>query len=80
MVDKRYRRFVQSFLLVFPMTGIVCVVNTVVAKNIAAVFTAGLLLRWGVSCVVAFPCVLVMAPLAARLTDRLVKPAAKGET
>ena len=68
MIDTKYRRYVQSFLLVFPMTGIVCVVNTVVAKGFASVLTAGLLQRWAISCIIAWPCVLVMAPLAVKLT------------
>jgi hypothetical protein len=73
MFDSRYRRYIQTFLLVFPMTGIVTGVNTLVAKGLPALLTAGTLERWGISCVVAFPCVLVMAPLAAKLTDRLTK-------
>lgn len=72
MIDKRFRRYVQSFLLVFPMTGIVTAVNTIVAKGFPAVLTWGTLHRWFISCVVAFPCVLFMAPLAAKITNRLV--------
>lgn len=74
MIDKRYRRYIQSFLLVFPMTGIVTAVNTIVARGPASVLTAGTLQRWGISCIIAFPCVLFMAPLAVKLTNRLIKP------
>lgn len=74
MIDKRYRRYIQSFLLVLPMTGIVTAVNTVVAKGPAALLTAGTMERWGISCLVAFPCVLFMAPLATKVTGRLVRP------
>jgi hypothetical protein len=74
LMNNRYRRYVQSFLLVFPMTGIVTVVNTVVARGMAAVLTTGTLERWGISCIIAFPCVLFMAPLASKLTDRITKP------
>jgi hypothetical protein len=73
MFDKRYRRYIQSFLLVLPMTGIVTAVNTTVARGLQAVFTMSTLSRWGISLLVAFPCVLIIAPLAARLTDRLIK-------
>jgi len=73
MFDKRYRRYVQSFLLVLPMTGIVTVVNTLVAKGLAGLLTVGTLQRWGISCLVAFPIVLFMAPLAAKITDRLIE-------
>jgi Protein of unknown function (DUF2798) len=73
MIDKRYRKYVNSFLLVFPMTGIVTAINTTVAKGLPAVFTTATLERWGISCVVAFPCVLFIAPIAAKLTNRLVK-------
>ena len=73
MLDKRYARYVQSFLLVLPMTGLVTSINTLVAKGVAAVFTLATLQRWGISLAVAFPCVLVIAPLAAKLTSRLVK-------
>ncbi len=73
MVDKRYRRYVQSFLLVLPMTGLVCAINTVVAKSLAAVFTAAFLKRWGISLAIAFPAVLFMQPLAIKLTNYLIK-------
>jgi hypothetical protein len=73
MFDKRYRRYVQSFLLVLPMTGIVTAVNTMVAKGIAAVFTGATLHRWGISLLVAFPIVLFMQPLAVKATNLLIK-------
>ena len=73
MFDKRYRRYINSFLLVLPMTGIVTAINTLVAKGIEAILTAAMLKRWGISLLVAFPIVLVIAPLAAKLTDRLIK-------
>lgn len=73
MFDKRYRRYIQSFLLVLPMTGIVTTVNTFVAKGAHAILTAPTLHRWGISILIAFPCVLVIAPLAARLTNLLIK-------
>jgi hypothetical protein len=73
MFAKRYRRYIQSFLLVLPMTGIVTAINTLVAKGFLAVLTIPTLERWGISLLVAFPIVLVIAPLAAKLTDRLVK-------
>lgn len=73
MIDKRYRRYVQSFLLVLPMTGLVCAINTVVAKGLAAVWTVTLLKRWGISLAIAFPAVLLVQPLAIRLTNYLVK-------
>ena len=73
MLDKRYTRYVQSFLLVLPMTGIVTAVNTMVAKGLSAVLTIATLERWGISLVIAFPCVLFMAPLAVKLTNRIIK-------
>jgi hypothetical protein len=75
MFDKRYRRYIQSFLLVMPMTGIVTAVNTFVAKGLAGVLTMATLQRWGISLLVAFPIVLGMAPLAVKITDRLIRPA-----
>ncbi len=71
--DKRHRRYIQSFLLVLPMTGIVTAVNTVVAKGLAAVLTIATLRRWGISLLVAFPIVLFIAPLAVKITDRLTR-------
>lgn len=73
MFDKRYRRYIQSFLLVLPMTGIVTAVNTLVAKGLAAVLTVATLKRGGISLLVAFPIVLFIAPLAAKITDHLIK-------
>jgi hypothetical protein len=73
MINKRYSRYVQSFLLVLPMTGIVTAINTMVARGAEEVFTLATLQRWGISLVIAFPCVLVIAPMAAKLTARIVK-------
>jgi hypothetical protein len=73
MLNEGYRRYIQSFLLVLPMTGIVTAVNTLVARGIAAVLTVATLKRWGISLAVAFPIVLVIAPLAVKITDRLIK-------
>jgi hypothetical protein len=73
MFDNRYRRYIQSFLLVLPMTGIVTATNTLVAKGLTGLFKFGTLQRWGISLLVAFPVVLFIAPLAASLTDRLIK-------
>jgi hypothetical protein len=73
MFDKRYRRYIQSFLLVLPMTGIVTAVNTLVAKGLIGLLSVATLQRWGISLLVAFPIVLFIAPLAAKITDRLMK-------
>ncbi len=73
MFDSRYRRYIQSFLLVLPMTGIVTAVNTLVAKGITALMTVATLKRWGISLLVAFPIVLFMAPLATKITEHLIK-------
>ncbi len=70
--DKRYRRYIQSFLLVLPMTGIVTAVNTIVAKGLVGLFNASTLHRWGISLFVAFPCVLFIAPLTIKITNHLV--------
>ena len=74
MFPSLYRRYIQSFLLVFPMTGIVTAINTLIARGFAALLTVGTLERWLISCVVAFPCVLFMQPLAVKLTNRLIRP------
>jgi len=60
-------------MLVLPMTGLVCAINTAVAKGLPAVFTLPTLQRWGISLAIAFPAVLLVAPLAAKLTVRLTK-------
>jgi hypothetical protein len=73
MLDKRYRRYLQSFLLVLPMTGLVTVVNTMVARGFEAVLRVDTLERWGISLAIAFPAVLVIAPLAMKLTNYLIK-------
>ena len=73
MLDKRYRRYVQSFLLVLPMTAIVTTINTLVAKGIEAIVTVATLEKWAISLAVAFPAVLLMAPIALRLTNKFVK-------
>jgi hypothetical protein len=73
MFKESHRRYVYSFLLVLPMTGIVTGINTVVAKGLAALLTLPTLEKWGISLAVAYPTVLVIAPLAAKLTDRLIR-------
>jgi hypothetical protein len=56
------------------MTGIVTAINTFVARGFSQVFTVPTLQRWMISFVVAFPAVLFIAPLATKITKRLVKP------
>jgi hypothetical protein len=73
MFDNRYRRYIQSFFLVLPMTGIVTAVNTLVARGTASVLTFATLRRWGISFLVAFPIVLFIQPLAIKITDSLIK-------
>ena len=75
MLDKRYRRYIQSFFLVLPMTGIVTAINAMVAGGVDAVFTVTTLHKWGISLAIAFPAVLFMAPLATKLTNYLTKDA-----
>ena len=55
------------------MTAIVTAVNTLVAKGIAALLTVSTLQRWGVSILIAFPAVLLIAPLASKMTDHLIR-------
>jgi hypothetical protein len=73
MLDKRYRRYVQSFFLVLPMTGLVTAINTLVAKGLTSILTVATLQKWVISLAIAFPAVLFMAPLATKLTNRLIK-------
>jgi hypothetical protein len=78
MFDLRYRRYIQSFLLVWPMTGLVCAINTAVAKGFSNVITYGTLKRWGISLLIAFPAVLLVQPLAIKITDHLIKSGDSG--
>lgn len=55
------------------MTGLVCAINTFVAKGASNVLTYGTLKRWGISLVIAFPAVLFIQPLAIRVTNSLIK-------
>ena len=73
MIDQRYKKYVNYFLLVLPMTGLVTAINTIVARGLDALLTQGTLHRWCISFLVAFPTILFMAPLAAKATDRIVK-------
>lgn len=72
MFAERYRRYIQSFLLVVPMTGIVTVVNTIIGKGLAFVVTLMTLQKWGISILIAYPSVLLVLPVAIKLTDRLI--------
>ena len=56
------------------MTGIVTAINTLVAKSVAGLLTVATLQRWGISLLVAFPIVLFIQPLAANVTNHLIKP------
>jgi len=73
MFGQKYRRYIQSFLLVWPMTGLVCAINKTVAKGLGGVLTLDTLKKWGISLAVAFPVVLFMQPLAMKATNRLIK-------
>lgn len=59
--------------MVLPMTGLVTAINTFVAKGAAAILTVATLEKWAISLSIAFPAVLFMAPLAQKLTNRIVK-------
>lgn len=73
MFAERYRRYVQSFLLVIPMTGIVTLVNTIIGKGVAFILTFTTLQKWGISILIAYPSVLLVLPVAIKLTDRVIK-------
>lgn len=73
MFDKRYQKYIQSFFLVLPMTLIVTCINTLVAKGLDGLLTMATLQRWSISFLVAYPTVLFMIPLAAKITKRLIK-------
>jgi hypothetical protein len=55
------------------MTGLVTTINTLVARGVGAVMTLATLQRWAISLAIAFPAVLFMAPLALKLTNKIVK-------
>jgi len=55
------------------MTGIVTAINTAVARGMSQVFTMPTLHRWGISLAIAFPAVLVIAPIAIKITNFLIK-------
>lgn len=73
MFTERYRRYIQSILLVVPMTGIVTVVNTLIGKGMTAILTPMTLQKWSISVVIAYPSVLLVMPVAIRLTNHLIK-------
>jgi hypothetical protein len=55
------------------MTGLVCAINTFVAKGSQAVLTEGTLERWAISLAIAFPAVLLVQPGVIKLTDRIIR-------
>jgi hypothetical protein len=73
MLDKQYRRYIQSLLLVIPMTGIVTLVNTLIAKGLVSVLTLATLQKWGVSILIAYPSVLIVLPIAIKITDHMIR-------
>ena len=73
MLSPKYRRYIQPFLLVLPMTGIVTGINTIIAKGLNSVFTQPTSYRWAISLLIAYPCVLFMMPISVKITNRFVK-------
>jgi hypothetical protein len=55
------------------MTAIVTGINTIVARGLGQLLTMATLQKWVISLLIAFPAVLFMAPLASKITDRLIK-------
>jgi hypothetical protein len=55
------------------MTGIVTAINVIVSQGLDGLLTWTTLQKWGISLLIAFPAVLLVAPLAVRITNYLVK-------
>ncbi len=76
MIPARYAHIAFGFFLSLIMSGLISGVSTVSAIGLAAIVSGVWIKAWASSWVVAFPSVLVVAPIARRIVGRLVKPPA----
>lgn len=76
MIPARYAPIAFGFFLSLIMSGLISGVSTISAIGVGAVLSGIWVKAWLSSWVVAFPSVLIVAPIARRIVGRLVKPPA----
>ena len=74
MIPAKYTHIAFGFFLSLIMSGLISGVSTLSALGLWAVLSTIWLKAWASSWIVAFPSVLVVAPIARRIVGRLVKP------
>lgn len=74
MIPAKYAHIAFGFFLSLIMSGLISGVSTVSALGLVAIMSGVWLKAWASSWIVAFPSVLVVAPIARRIVGRLVKP------
>jgi anti-sigma factor RsiW len=74
MIPAKYTHIAFGFFLSLIMSGLISGVSTVSALGVAALFSGIWIKAWASSWIVAFPSVLVVAPIARGIVGRLVKP------
>jgi len=77
MIDRKHSNLVFGFFLTFMMTFLVSGISTLLAIGLEPRFLLVWFQAWMSSWVVAFPAVLVVAPLTRRIVARLVTPEGK---
>lgn len=74
MIPARYANIAFGFFLSMIMSLIISGVSTVSAVGLTTELLGIWFRAWLSSWVVAFPCVLLVAPIARKIVGRLVKP------
>lgn len=74
MIPAKYAQIAFGFFLSLIMSGLISGVSTLSALGLGAVLSTIWLKAWASSWIVAFPSVLVVAPIARGIVGRLVKP------
>lgn len=72
LIPAKYFRFVFSFFMAFMMSFIISGVMLYIAVGFVSNFFYLWMLGWGKALVVAYPCVLVVGPLASKLASKIV--------
>jgi p-aminobenzoyl-glutamate transporter AbgT len=74
MIPARFAQIAFGFFLSMIMSAIISGVSTLSAVGAAAMLSGIWVEAWLSSWLIAFPSVLVVAPIARRIVGRLVKP------
>jgi len=74
LIARKYQKVLFAFLMALMMSGIMSLVISVFNLGLHANIVHIWLKAWGFAFVVAFPTIMLVAPIVQRLVNRLIEP------